>query len=451
MRYLYLGILSLFFYSCRSFFQQPHSIQNAKIGELTSVTKEFDNLPKPKDRIAAAVYKFRDQTGQYKASDLGANWSTAIPQGTTSMLLKSLEDSGWFLSVERENVSNLMNERKIIRSSMAQYQSTEQIPAMIYANVILEGGIVSYDANIITGGSGLRYFGSGGSTQYRQDRFTVYLRAVASRTGQVLKTVYTSKTVLSQSVSAGVFRYVSLSHLLEGEVGLTTNEPIQIALQEAIDKSVQMLILEGIKDKLWVSDENEKEKEAVAIAKYDREEQQSLTKDIFGVVEGYDSRGFSVSPLLNYSSLNSDYSRTNSIGYGLGVNYRYNQSKNELQFSVLSNRFRIYKDLDPFVQLNLINTWSFQPNQRLNISAGGGFGAIYSQKSNSIADAQRFVPNIIGNMGMEYFVNKRISLRLSSSFLWNLTDNLDGLKNGKHNDNMWSSSLGVNYFLRGKK
>lgn len=450
MRYLFLCVGSLFLYSCQTLFHHPKGIQKAKIGESTVITKDFGNLPKPKEKIAAAVYKFRDQTGQYKASDLGANWSTAIPQGTTSMLLKSIEDSGWFLSVERENVSNLMNERKIIRSSMAQYQSTEQLPAMLFASIILEGGIVSYDANVVTGGSGLRYFGSGGSGQYRQDRFTVYLRAVASKTGQVLKTVYTSKTVLSQSVSAGVFRYVSLSHLLEGELGYTTNEPVQIALQEAIDKSVEMLILEGLKDKLWLAGEEEKEREEIALAKYESEMQQSLQQDIFGVSEEYDAKGLSVTPFLNYSSLSSDYSRSNSISYGLGVNYKYNRV-NELQLSIMPDRFRLLEGRDSFLRLNLVNMWGFQPNQKINVSAGGGLGFIYSKNSGNEVNSSRFTPNLIGNMGLEYFINKRFSLRLSSSFLWNLGDDMDGLKYGEYNDNIWSGSFGINYFLRGKK
>ncbi len=97
-----------------------------------------------------------------------------------------MEDSKWFVPIERENLSNLLNERNIIRKTRQVYRKTSnpdepQLPPLLYAGIILEGGIVSYDTNIITGGVGARYFGIGSSTQYRQDRITVYLRAVSTQ------------------------------------------------------------------------------------------------------------------------------------------------------------------------------------------------------------------------------------------------------------------------------
>jgi curli production assembly/transport component CsgG len=60
--------------------------------------------------------------------------------------------------------------------------------------------------------------------------------------------VYTSKTILSQSVDGGLFRYVSFKRLLEAETGYATNEPSQMAVTEAVEKAVQSLVLEGIRD-----------------------------------------------------------------------------------------------------------------------------------------------------------------------------------------------------------
>ena len=104
---------------------------------------------------------------------------------------------------------------------------------------------------VITGGSGLRYFGVGASNQYRQDRITVYLRIMSTSTGEILKNVYVSKTILSQGISANLYRYVALRRLLEVETGVTKNEPAQLAVKEAIDKAVDLLIVEGIVDGVW--------------------------------------------------------------------------------------------------------------------------------------------------------------------------------------------------------
>lgn len=119
----------------------------------------------PAGKTVVAVYKFRDQTGQYRLQENGASFSTVVTQGATSILLRALEESRWFESIEHENIGNLLNERKIIRSAQSEFaaQTGKQplpLASMLFASIILEGGIISYDSNIITGGGGLRYFGA---------------------------------------------------------------------------------------------------------------------------------------------------------------------------------------------------------------------------------------------------------------------------------------------------
>ena len=193
---LTLLIIALIGSSCGSYFNQPVQQQEARIGEVTPHTEKLKTLPLPKEPVVVGVYNFKDQTGQYKNVELGNSFSTAVSQGGTTMLIKALEDSKWFTPIERENLQNLLNERNIIRSTRKDYQSNNtndnqpNLPPLLYAGVLLEGGIVSYDTNIITGGMGARYFGVGASTQYREDRLTVYLRAVSTSNGKVLKTIY---------------------------------------------------------------------------------------------------------------------------------------------------------------------------------------------------------------------------------------------------------------------
>src|SRR5690554_3193758 len=97
--------------ACSPYFHQPLGPREAELGAETPLKRELLNLPKPKDPIVVAVYKFRDQTGQYKPSEMGANWSTAVTQGATNILIRALEESGWFVPIERENIGNLLNER----------------------------------------------------------------------------------------------------------------------------------------------------------------------------------------------------------------------------------------------------------------------------------------------------------------------------------------------------
>src|SRR3546814_19665910 len=96
-----------------------------------------------------------------------------------------------------------------------------------------------------------QYLGIGAHTQYREDNFTVYLSAVSTNTGEILKSRMSRKTIFSIGAQASVFKYVGLEELLEIEAGYTTNEPIMLALKQAIEKAVIALVLEGVKARLW--------------------------------------------------------------------------------------------------------------------------------------------------------------------------------------------------------
>jgi curli production assembly/transport component CsgG len=171
---LVFSVLLLILSGCGARLKVPFEKEEARIGENTTPKNHILRGVLPVEPIVVGVYKFRDQTGQYKLIENGTSWSTAVTQGATTILLKSLEDSKWFTPIERENVSNLLNERQIIRSTRKQYDSQDQnsteasiLPPLLFAGIILEGGIISYDTNTLTGGVGARYFGIGASSKYR--------------------------------------------------------------------------------------------------------------------------------------------------------------------------------------------------------------------------------------------------------------------------------------------
>lgn len=248
-----LTLVTCFFLSGCSQKVATYATNPAILTPATSNTGELRSLPKPKGMIKVAVYNFRDQTGQYKPLPNVSSFSTAVTQGSTAILIQALHDSKWFIPVEREGLQNLLTERKIIRASMEKMgkDPDKTLPPLEMASILIEGGIVGYDTNLVTGGLGAKYFGVGGDIQYRVDQVTISLRAVDIKTGRILKTISTTKTVLSREVSAGVFRFVSFKRLLEAETGLTTNEPVQVAVRGAIEKSVVSLVIEGIVEKLW--------------------------------------------------------------------------------------------------------------------------------------------------------------------------------------------------------
>ncbi|ATZ74543.1 transporter [Idiomarina sp. X4] len=225
------------------------NITPAEIDAPSSMMMTLQKQPVPKSRIPVSVYAFRDQTGQYKPQANVSSFSTAVTQGATSMLTQMLLESGWFLPMERENLQNLLTERKIHNSS-----KDSDLPPLREARLLLEGGIISYDTNVSTGGIGAEYFGIGASELYREDQVSVYLRAVDVYTGQVLLSVSANKKVFSQELRAGLFRYVSLNRLAEFEGGYSTNEPVQLSVKQAMEKALVELIEKGQERGFWRAD-----------------------------------------------------------------------------------------------------------------------------------------------------------------------------------------------------
>jgi curli production assembly/transport component CsgG len=119
------------------------------------------------------------------------------------------------------------------------------------ARLLLEGGIINYEANVSTGGMGLKFYGIGASEDYREDQVTIYLRAVDVYTGKVMMSVSTTKRVFSQMVRAGLMRYTSLNRLAEAEMGYSTNEPLQFCVLQAIELAVAEMVDKGIELGYW--------------------------------------------------------------------------------------------------------------------------------------------------------------------------------------------------------
>jgi curli production assembly/transport component CsgG len=235
-----------------------------KVEQSKFLAKEKNQLPPPANGpIPVAVYSFRDMTGQRKSQPLIASLSSAVTQGGESYLIKALQDVGgqrWFTVLERVGLENLIKERQMIRQMRDQYQGRDAkaLPPMIFAGVIMEGGIVGYDSNTITGGSGMRLFGIGASTQYQSDTVTVTLRTVSVSTGEVLTTVTVTKTVLSYMDKVTLLRFISdgstfgaNATALEGEIGGSINESINKAIDVAVQAAVVNTIQEGERKGVW--------------------------------------------------------------------------------------------------------------------------------------------------------------------------------------------------------
>ena len=456
-RILIASVISSFLFgSCGPMLNQPVDFSNARIGENTDATIKLKQLPEPSEKVVVGVYNFRDLTGQYKATEVGSTFSTAVTQGATAILINALDTSGWFTTIERENIGNLLNERNIIRSTRQEYQGSSanepQVPPLLYAGVLLEGGIVSYDTNIITGGAGLRYFGVGGSTQYRQDRVTVYLRAISTSNGKILKNIYVSKTILSQAVDANLYKFVKFQRILEAEVGFTRNEPVQLAVKEAIEKAVEGLVIEGLKDNLWQVKEGDSLSQKL-VDDYAFEKQEAELTGLYDrkfIERNYNS---SIGLSLGGAIISGDYNGA-ELRPSVRVDYSSKLS-NSFFINVAGNAFELSNGSrysQKFAGLDIGAGYLLLPNDKLSPYVYGGGGYVFSLEANEIPDElDKSFFKIQYGLGMEYLLTQKIGLKVFAEHNLSFSDQLDYIENGKRDDHYFNFGIGVNFNLGASK
>lgn len=233
-----------------------------EVQKVSQFMQRQDLKPPADGPIPVAVYSFTDRTGQKKSNPNLASFSSAVTQGADAYLIKALQDVGnsrWFTVLERVGLDNLIKERQMIRQTREQYlgRDAKPLPPMVFAGMIMEGAITGYDSNTITGGSGMRVFGIGATTQYQSDTVTVTLRTVSVSTGEILTTVTVTKTVLSYMDKLGVLKFSSNGeNAFEAEAGTSINESINKATDLAIQAAVVATIREGVRKGHWNFKEN---------------------------------------------------------------------------------------------------------------------------------------------------------------------------------------------------
>jgi len=231
-------------------------VEDPEVVELPT-HEELRQLPPAEKMPVVAAYSFLDKTGQRKSVSGVAMFSTAVSQGADTMLIDALKTAGngkWFRVVERVGIDHLTRERQIVRTTREQYDEEDDtgLAPLLFAGIILEGGVIGFDTNIETGGRGARYLGIGMSQAYRRDIVTVHLRAVSTLTGEILLNVQTSKTILSIADGFDVFKFIDLdTQLVEIEDGMTENESVTRSLRSCIEAAVLELIYQGEKQEFW--------------------------------------------------------------------------------------------------------------------------------------------------------------------------------------------------------
>ncbi len=274
-----LPVILLFLTGCATMDMAISATDMPKKSQVS--LKKLITIPPPtRGPIVVAVYKFLDRTGQRKSKDNIASLSSAVTQGADVIVIQALKNAGngsWFRVVERVGLDHLIKERQLVRSTRATFEGKKRknrLKPLLFAGVLIEGGIISYDTNILSGGSGARFFGTGGSGQYRKDQVSIYMRVVSVQTGEILVNIGVTKTILSMRTGLDFFRFIDIGQkALEIESGGAVNEPTTFAIKRAVEAAVVLIIEEGAKKKIWAFKKMPKKKKVIKKPKEEQVEE----------------------------------------------------------------------------------------------------------------------------------------------------------------------------------
>ncbi len=267
-----LPVILLFLTGCATM-DMAISVTDMPKKSQVSLKKLITIPPPTRGPIVVAVYKFLDRTGQRKSKDNIASLSSAVTQGADVIVIQALKNAGngsWFRVVERVGLDHLIKERQLVRSTRATFEGKKRknrLKPLLFAGVLI-------DTNILSGGSGARFFGTGGSGQYRKDQVSIYMRVVSVQTGEILVNIGVTKTILSMRTGLDFFRFIDIGQkALEIESGGAVNEPTTFAIKRAVEAAVVLIIEEGAKKKIWAFKKMPKKKKVIKKPKEEQVEE----------------------------------------------------------------------------------------------------------------------------------------------------------------------------------
>ncbi len=232
---------------------EPPSIVGAPVAHGKSREALLEKRPPDYVPYNIGIYNCIDTSGQKrKGAGGGSDFSSAVPQDCSPFLMSSFRDVGFYRVLERTRIDDVLKERQLATVMHGELGKTI-LGKMHIADAVMMGQILSYDRSVTQSAGGLALSALGGSRQQVSDSFTFSLRAVSTKTGELIDEVLVKKTVTSLQLDGHVLRVVGVE-MASLEYGASENEAVGVALQEAVDLAVRTLTEQGIK-KGWLIQE----------------------------------------------------------------------------------------------------------------------------------------------------------------------------------------------------
>jgi curli production assembly/transport component CsgG len=247
-------VLPVFLWGC----VLPPALKPAPPGVVATTNASADlhmkSVVQPQNgrQMLIGVYGCHDSTGQKKVTRIGAaDFSSAVLQDCGPLLSAALRGFPQHYRVlERGRIDDMLKERQLAQAMFGD-QSRNLLGNLLISDVLMLGQIVSYDRTTTQGTGGFAVNAIGMAFEHVSDTLTFSLRAVSTKTGEILSDVLVKKSVESLQANGHVLKIIGVN-TGSLEYGAASNEPAGIALQQAVEFAVVSITQKGIDVGWWV-------------------------------------------------------------------------------------------------------------------------------------------------------------------------------------------------------
>ena len=187
------------------------------------------SLGKAKYKKTVAVSRFENKTN--------ARGQLTLGRGMSDQLADALVNSGNFVVVERQNLSDVLTEQDFARSGRTAKSKTAQTGKVVPSQILIKGTVTEFESETSGGGSGFSFKGITLGQESTNAHVGLMIRIIDTTTGEVLA----SERVEGKAESGGT--KIGLS---KGGYGFETegfkSTPLGKATQIAIDRAVFQII-----------------------------------------------------------------------------------------------------------------------------------------------------------------------------------------------------------------
>jgi curli biogenesis system outer membrane secretion channel CsgG len=183
-------------------------------------------LPGPKRTVAVSRFASKsDFNFQYGLADVGG--------GLSALLTAALVESGQFIVVERETLSDVLAEQNLVASGLVKEEGAATPGAMLGASLLIKGAVTEFSEAAGGGGFGIGVAGVGVGVKTKKATVGLDIQVIDTTTSQILANYTVREAITAKSVGVDVTRAgidTGFSKFFETPIGQAARKAITAAI-----------------------------------------------------------------------------------------------------------------------------------------------------------------------------------------------------------------------------